>query len=198
MTTDLHAWAERLRAEVGGKLQARLRQAMLELAMDAQGEAQDNIRSRFERGGVRTGSLHRSIAGQVREVGGHLEAVASAGGRTGGRDVPYAGIHEVGGVIRPKRGKWLAIPMPPVLTTAGVARGGPRDYELRFVPVSGSRAWLVRDAGRGKTARTEPMFLLVRRVQIRGKHYLRDAMQAALGRVDEPFRSALTLAVEVP
>lgn len=198
MSADLHAWAERLRAEAGGKLEARLRQTMLELALDAQGAAQDNIRSRFERGGVRTGNLHRSIAGRVRETAGTIDAVASAGGTAGGKDVPYAGIHEVGGVIRPRRGKWLAIPMPPVLTAAGVARGAPRDFDLRLVPVSGTRAWLVRDAGRGKTSRTEPMFLLVRRVQIKGKHYLRDAMQAALGRVDEPFRSALTAAVEVP
>ncbi len=38
-------------------------------------------------------------------------------------NVPYAEIHEFGGTIRPKRGKWLWIPGKELLTPAGVFRG---------------------------------------------------------------------------
>lgn len=197
--TTLQQWADQLRAEAGGKIQQRLRVQMTELALDGAGEARDLIVARFERGGVRTGRLHKSLAGVARERGGTLEAVVSAGGRTGGADVRYARPHEEGAIIRPKRGKFLAIPMPAALTGAGVARGGPRDFpNLRFQPGrDGSTAWLVQESGRGKTSRSVLMFKLVRRVEIKGKHYLRDGMQAALGRLPAPMQAALSAAVAV-
>lgn len=43
--------------------------------------------------------------------------------------VPYAEIQELGGVVVPKRAKYLAIPMPAVKTASGVPRyASPRDY----------------------------------------------------------------------
>lgn len=197
--TNLQQWADQLRAEAGGKIQQRIRAVMVDLALDGQREADKLIRSRFEHGGVRTGALVRSMAGKVRDITGGVEAVVSAGGRTGGADVPYARPHEDGATIRPKRGKFLAIPMPAAKTKAGVARGGPRDFpNLRFQPGrDGSTAWLVQEMGRGKTARSVLMFKLVRRVDIKGKHYLRDGVATAVKRLPEPMQAALAAAVAV-
>lgn len=49
---------------------------------------------------VRTGRLRSSITHEVRDVGGTVELVV-------GTNVAYARIHEFGGVIIPKRAKYL-------------------------------------------------------------------------------------------
>lgn len=50
---------------------------------------------------VRSGRLRTSIGSKVRRVGGEFFGVVGSGVRSG-RRVPYANIHEVGGVIKPK------------------------------------------------------------------------------------------------
>ena len=65
------------------------------------------------RGGIlhkRTGFLSSSIGSKVEEVSGDLQATVGSGVLTGKR-MPYANIHENGGVIRPKNGKYLCIPI---------------------------------------------------------------------------------------
>lgn len=186
-TIDIEAWADRLMDVAGGQLRARLMALVVEQAQWAEGEAKENATISPR---VRTGTLRRSIAGTVSGSGDQVVLRLAADGRTGGSDVPYAAIQELGGVITPKKGKYLAIPLGAALTPSGVARGGPRDFaNLRFVPGRGGSAWLVRDAGRGKTARSEVMFKLVRRVEIRPKRYmgrafdeLRARFPAAVGR----------------
>ena len=50
---------------------------------------------------VRSGRLRTSIGSLVRRSGRNIEGVVGSGVRSG-RRVPYANIHETGGVIRPK------------------------------------------------------------------------------------------------
>ena len=71
---------------------------------------------------VRTGQLRRSMNHIIIPRG-------SKGVRLNvfvGGGVPYARIHEKGGTIRPKKSKYLAIPVGQQLTGAGVSKGGPR------------------------------------------------------------------------
>jgi len=60
----------------------------------------------------RTGALASSIQSFVTGdyKNGTLRGVVGSGVRTGGR-LPYANIHATGGIIRPKNGKYLAIPI---------------------------------------------------------------------------------------
>lgn len=51
----------------------------------------------------------------------------------GGGVVKYARLHEYGGVVRPVKGKFLAVPMSANQTKAGVARAAPRDLANTFV-----------------------------------------------------------------
>lgn len=139
---------------------------------------------------ARTSRLRNSAQGTVESKGDRVEYVARVGGGGVGA-VPYASIHELGGTIRPKRGRFLAIPMGPAL------RGGkkdgnslwPRDIPgLRFVPIKGGAQGLLVQrmaVGRSKT-KTElvPWFHLVRSVRMPKRPYLAPA--AAVGREAVP------------
>lgn len=66
---------------------------------------------------VRSGTLRRSIHSVVRRLHRRLIGII-------GTNVIYAPTHEFGAIIRPKKGKYLAIPFgPKAFTPAGVARG---------------------------------------------------------------------------
>lgn len=79
----------------------------------------------------RTGQLARSLDAVVVS---HPRAVVMTAFIGGG--VPYARIHEHGGVITPKKGKYLAIPLGPAKTRGGDSRvSGPRQWpgKLTFI-----------------------------------------------------------------
>lgn len=86
--------------------------------------------------------------------------------------LPYARIHDTGGTIRPKRGKYLAIPL-------NKAQRGiwPRDYSGKlffFVSRRGSKLLAER---RGSTI--DPKYLLKTHVQIQPTNYVRDAIKTS-------------------
>jgi phage gpG-like protein len=58
----------------------------------------------------RTGDLARSFQSFYGEDGGEPYYLVGSGVRDG-RRMPYANIHETGGTIRPKNGKYLTIPI---------------------------------------------------------------------------------------
>lgn len=125
---------------------------------------------------VRSGRLRGSVSTRLAAGFGAQVLTLSAGSSTRA-DLRYAGIQEEGGTIKPRRGKFLAIPLGPAKTGAGVPRfASPRDVPgLRYQPIRGGlQALLVKDGG-GRAARAVPWFLLVRSVRITGKHYMRDA-----------------------
>ncbi len=123
---------------------------------------------------VRSGRLRGSIRGFVRTVSGKLEIGVQAGGD---RRIPYARIQELGGQVRARNARYLAIPLSAAKTKAGVSRfASPRDVDGLFSLNLGGRLFLVkkdRDA-------LVFMYVLKRSVTIRGKHYLRDGLLTAI------------------
>ena len=151
----------------------QLRRTLVVSALDAEAEAKQNATTRLN---VRTGRLRASIQGTVeQDGGGSFSIVLRAGTPDGGR-VPYARIHEEGGTIRPKRGRFLKIPVGPALTGAGVSRLPPgRNGDFRFVPTPRGGVLVGRD---GKV-----WYVLRREVRIPARPYLAPALAAAAPRL---------------
>ena len=98
----------------------------------AEGQARENVGARLQ---VRSGQLRRSVQADLVEEGpGALLLRLRAGGGT--KELAYARVQELGGTIRPRNGRFLAIPWRggPALTA------GPPDTdstEIRRSPVPG-------------------------------------------------------------
>ncbi len=170
-------------------------------------EAQRALRSRPKDWGAPSGRLSRSLAIRLDEFSVQV-----------GSNLVYAAIQQVGGEVKPKSGKYLAIPVPADLRRRGVwPRDLPRD-SMQFKPAEkiriGSRSWigpaLVRkenvtrpgktkkDGTPGKErivkAAGEVMFALVKRVRIRGREYLvlsSEAKRFAMVRLEAEYRKAV-------
>ena len=108
--------------------------------------------------------------------------VGITGGGAGSDVIAIAHAHEYGATIKPKKGKYLAIP----LTKEAEEEGSPRAFNnLRFVNAKGGNLLMVRDKkkGRGKTE-SEAMFLLVKSITLPERSFIRasfDANQEKLG-----------------
>jgi len=159
-----------------GGFRAAVQRTMVEVALRGEGYAKGNAATALN---VRTGHLRRSIAGTVRDTPEGPEAVISAGGRVnGGASVRYAGTHEYGATITPKRSRYLRIPLPPARTAAGVDRfGGPlRQSGAGLFTVIKSRSGRLFLKHRPSGAL---WYMLVERVTIRARPFLRPAADRA-------------------
>ena len=158
-------------------------------------EAQRRLRTRRRDWGPPTGRLRNSLA---MRLGDNFVVVGS--------NLVYAAIQQLGGVVRPKTGRYLAIPATTQLRRRGV---WPRDLprgSMKFVWAAdiqiGTHRWrgpaLVRAAeaaparpgSRQRATRGqlgEVMFALVRQVKIRGRPFL-VFDQAAQAFSRQPFR----------
>jgi len=70
-----------------------------------------------------------------------------------------------GGVLRPKRAKFLAIPLPAALTASGVARGAPRSFTEAFFKETRSGALLLMGKPLASTKEPIPLFVMKKRVE---------------------------------
>lgn len=108
----------------------------------------------------RSGRLAMSFTGETTG-----EALGSLVMRYG-TNVVYARIQEEGGVVVPRRAKWLTIPLPANLTPAGVQRQAIRSFKyVRFVRSKADRRNLVALCG-SSAKDAKPMFVLVKKVTI--------------------------------
>lgn len=162
----------------------QLRRTLTAAALDAEAEAKQNATTVLN---VRTGRLRASIAGTVEQDGGGFSIVLRAGTPDGGR-VPYARIHEEGGTIRPKRGRFLKIPVGPALTGAGVSRLPPgRSGGFRFVPTPRGGVLVGRDG--------QVWFVLKQQVTIPARPYLAPAIATIQPRLADDLTRLLRRAL---
>lgn len=143
---------------------------------------------------VRSGLLRGSVGMEV-VPGSDGPSLVVFAGRSA--QVKYARIHEVGGTITPKRGKFLAIPVGPARTAAGVARfSSPRQVpDLHYVQSRKGQPMLVKLKGKGRGKRAgaiEVWYILRRQVTIKPKHYM--AATEVSARSDFPGVLAANLA----
>ncbi len=167
-----------------GGLRASLRKMAIGVALRAEGNAKLRATQRMK---VRSGRLRNSISGSTLDTVNGLEVRLSAGGRSGGRDVRYAGIQEHGGTITPVKGRFLTYPVHPSLFTAA---GVLRFPSARMVPN-------LRYDGTGKkpvlrsTITGEVFYVLLRQIKISPKRYLRDGLQEAAKNLPIDFDRAV-------
>lgn len=121
------------------------------------GVANDSVKTRT---GLLRGSFQREIR-RAGGLGGLRLKVFSAG-------VKYADIQEHGGIVRPKKAKFLAIPQPAVKTPSGVARyASPRNYPGETFVFRSKKGGLWIAEKKGDKIRL--LWHLVRSVRIKGR-----------------------------
>ncbi len=173
MATTLDEWAAYIESRAGKALADLLRQELVRTALLLEADAKRTA-GRVMR--VRTGRLRNSIRARVVTEGTADPYIQL---RATGR---YAAMQEYGGTIRSKRpGGYLAIPLGPALTAAGVLRGE-FNRPLRgvkglfFIQSKAGNKLLVRRRGKDGIV---PLFVLRRSVTLRERRYLRDPMTRA-------------------
>lgn len=197
--SDLAAYADTLE-RAAREVRPALRTLGVELAVELQAGAVDRITARL---GTRTGMLRRSAKGRSKITPDGLELRLSVGSGGSGRDLAYAAIQEEGGVVRPTRSRYLAIPVGPARTGAGAGRyASPRDVPgLTFVQSRRGQPLLVKAETSGKGKRQvlagTVYYVLRRSVRISGKHFARDAWAAVLPTVEPRLHGLLGALLEV-
>lgn len=156
-------WAHHL-DEVAAGLSLRVQKVLARGALIGEAQAKLNATTKPR---VRGDRLRASIQGVSKGFTIRL--------RAGEREVPYARIQEFGGTIRPRRSRYLAVPLPNAKTPGGDKRfASPRDVPNLFV-ITGKSGNPVMMQRVGKQAR--PMFVLLKQVTIPATFYLTRAMK---------------------
>lgn len=183
---EFAARLERLAAGAYPAVRATVMRAGLAAERDAKRNATTAPR-------VRTGRLRSSIASSVEAAGESLSLVLRAGGVGTDKDVKYARLQEIGGTVRPIKGKYLAIPVGPAKTAAGVSRyASPRDVPgLVFVQSLKGQPLLVQLTGKGGKAKVTVWYVLRRSVTVRARPYLKPAIDAAAAALPGQISEAL-------
>ena len=97
--------------------------------------------------------------------------VGIIGGKEGSDIMAIAHAHEYGATIKPKKGKYLAIP----LTKEAQAAGSPRAFsDLRFVNAKDGNLLMVQDKkSRGGKTKSTALYLLVKSVTLPERSFIR-------------------------
>lgn len=139
---------------------------------------------------VRTGNLRRAVFYRIEQVGDDHQVRA---GVDSTRAI-YWRILNFGGIITPKRGQFLTIPVGPNLTSKGVARVSARE----FINAPGTLGFTGSFVNRKKTAimgtrrgsPPVPVFALKRNVRIRATGFLASARNDALSYISAEMQQA--------
>ena len=166
-----------------GELLRELHIIALDYAAQAETRAKGRASSLLT---VRSGRLTGSIAGRVVKRSGYVGVRLSAGG--GGDDVRYAAAHEYGATIRPKKAKFLTIPVHDELKTQA---GGGRVPSARDIPgltyagsAKGQRMLIHELTG-------EVWYILRQRVKIPARPYLAPSRKDIEKKMRPEVRSVL-------
>lgn len=128
---------------------------------------------------VRSGLLRNSIRAEVRQVEGGGELALSA-------SPIYARIQEEGGTIRPKRGRYLAIPLRGAVPGDRAGAGA-----FVFTSASG-RKFLARRTEEGALIL---LAVLKESVTLKGRRYLAAGIEAALARLPDALDAQFEVAL---
>lgn len=164
-TIGLREYAVHL-SRVPAELQAGLYGLMLDVARQGEDRTARNITNRLT---MRSQKLLRSVRVDVAETDGALQVTWAVG--TTDLRVRYARLQEEGGVVKPVKGKFLAIPQEPAMTGPGINKYPEvrRAPHLYFRKTEKGGVLVNRHTG-------EVWYVLVRKVTIPARHYLRDAI----------------------
>jgi len=161
-----------------GKLGPALARALSAGLESAAGIAAGNIARDYLSGSPlksRSGTLRRALTGWM--AGAHEAVVGIPDDSPAGRYAYLLSDEQV--TIRPKRGKFLAIPIGENLTGSGVARfSSPRQRPDGFFVKTGGR--LLFGYKRGKRGKFRALFTLVKSVLVQGTGALYDGVEANL------------------
>lgn len=178
---------------VEGSMRPKLLEVLHETALVGEAHLKTNISQRLR---TRSARLIRSAAGDVVD-GEDLGVKLSVGGP--GQEIPYAKAQEDGAVVSPVNGRYLTIPFPngPALTGAGVPRypnaraAGP----LTFFRAKSGRLML----GKVQGGRMQAWYILhPGPIQIRGKHFMRDAAKSTSEHMTRRLSDLLKATLEEP
>lgn len=163
----LREYAVHLR-QVPAELERRLHQLLLDVADEGEQRTRQTIMQRLT---ARSRSLLTSVRVDVVDDQGGIKVTWAVGGDYQGLRVRYARIQEEGGVVKPVRGRLLAIPQAPALTGPGINKYPEvrRAPHLYFQPTKNGGLLINRHTG-------EVWYVLVPKVTIKAKHYLRDSI----------------------
>jgi len=167
-----------------GGMRKIIKKVLVAGALSAEARAKKNVTGSIGGISARTGRLRASIAAGVREKPGSADLFLRAGGNSkGGAQVRYARIHEYGGTVTPKKGKFLTIPVGPALTAAGVSRYATARDVPDLVFAQTLRGQFVLGKNKGKRGGTkgkegfEVWYLLRTSVTIPKRPYLLPALE---------------------
>lgn len=135
---------------------------------------------------IRNTSRVRKLTKAINRLGGRVIKVGVFGDDDA-EMVKIARAHEFGAVIKPKNGKYLAVPSP-------LARGKrPRDFgnELTFVPTKSGGGLLVKRDPENPKARGEVYFFLMSEVKIPERSFIRRGFDRNVTRITAKINSLI-------
>lgn len=158
-------------------------QSMINAAASVETKLKENISGPILK--VRTGYLRHSMSAKIFDGVGidGISALIGSGVRYGER-VKYADILEEGGIIRPKKAKYLAIPIGEAKTKSGVARGRPRDFANTFI----RKGIIFQKYGKNSI---RPLFLLRKSVTIPAFRYMGQTAEQQINIVEQSVLKAI-------
>lgn len=181
-------------SEIEDNFNRQVRRFQLDLAMQVLKQAQENIKKNFGSGrGQKSPITEMSYGNSARGAGrggalmrsGNIEAEGSRVNVSfGGPGVPYAAIHEEGGVIVPKSAKFLTIPF------SSRTRGArAREFDLKYAvdPVWGR---VLKFRGASRKGDQQIAFLLRKKSTIPARPYLQPAVDKVTA---DPYVQAMML-----
>lgn len=166
------------------RLQKRLGGGLLKQGQYVAGEIRKKIRDRHAGGrSVMANSYNVVLVNSNGEIVG-VEVMST---------LPYAGIQNYGGVIKPKRGKYLTIP----LTGAAKRRGAREWTDLVFITSKKGNKLLatVKKARGNRKDKITPQYLLAKKSTIKGSGYLEAAADVAAPVVAAALANYVDLAI---
>ena len=135
---------------------------------------------------IDTGNLRNSIDAEITEDGSKIIIMVGSYG------VKYAAIHELGGEIRPKSSKYLAIPLNRRAKT-----GSPRNFNLGYFknPKTGKRLLYDKSLPKNKTTggllKNAYMYVLKESVTIKARPYIVPGIKKSIPKIIEILKGVM-------